>query len=132
MSHMSTKQSKVTKLSPQDLEQLARQLRSQLAMAREQIRLALLRRDTESYAQLAGQVHNSDEEALAGVLVDVNLAEIARETDEARTINAALARIRSGSYGVCVECGEPIDEARLRAYPAANRCLTCQRSREGT
>ena len=132
MSHMSTKQSKVTKLSPRDLEQLARQLRSQLAMAREQIRLALLRRDTESYAQLAGQVHNSDEEALAGVLVDVNLAEIARETEEARTINAALARIRSGSYGVCVECGEPIDEARLRAYPAANRCLTCQRSREGT
>ena len=97
---------------------------------REQIRLALLRRDTESYAQLAGQVHNSDEEALAGVLVDTNLAEIARETQEVRDIDAALARIRAGTYGVCLQCKEPINLMRLQAYPTAKRCLTCQRTHE--
>ncbi len=117
-------------LSAENLEQLTQQLRSQLAAVREQIRLALLRRDTESYAQLAGQVHNSDEEALAGVLVDVNLAEIARETQEVRHIDAALARIRSGSYGVCLQCRQPIGLARLQVNPAAKRCTTCQRTHE--
>jgi len=120
------------KLAGKEIEQLAQQLRSRLAAVREQIRLALLRRETESYAQLAGQVHNSDEEALAGVLVDVNLAEIARETQEVRDIDAALARIRSGSYGVCLQCAEPIDRMRLQAYPTAKRCLACQRTYEHT
>ncbi len=119
-------------LSGKDLERLTQQLRSQLAIVRDQIRLALLRRDTESYAQLAGQVHNSDEEALATVLVDVNLAEIARETQEVRDIDAALARVRSGSYGVCSQCREPIGLPRLQANPAAKRCTTCQRAYERT
>ncbi|MDO8506030.1 MAG: TraR/DksA C4-type zinc finger protein [Candidatus Limnocylindria bacterium] len=39
----------------------------------------------------------------------------------------ALARITSGSYGICVECGRPIARERLEARPQAARCITCQR-----
>ncbi len=35
---------------------------------------------------------------------------------------AALGRIESGTYGTCVVSGEPIEEARLAADPAARTC----------
>lgn len=38
-------------------------------------------------------------------------------------INAALERIKAGTYGICGECGKPIDEKRLEAYPAAKNCV---------
>ena len=40
-------------------------------------------------------------------------------------ISAALARIESGTYGMCESCGQSIDEARLQAMPQAPRCLDC-------
>lgn len=101
-------------------------LRARLAALRAQILSALLRSDAEAYGQLAGQVHDVEEESLADLLVDVNLAEITREVQEVRDIDAALRRILTGSYGVCVQCGAPIAERRLEAYPTAKRCLECQ------
>ena len=38
-------------------------------------------------------------------------------------IDAALARISSGTYGSCDVGGEPISEERLRANPAAMTCI---------
>jgi DnaK suppressor protein len=43
-----------------------------------------------------------------------------------KLIEAALGRIDSENYGVCVDCGEAISPRRLEAIPWANRCLTCQ------
>ena len=37
-------------------------------------------------------------------------------------VNAALARIEEGTYGVCEACGGQIEEARLEADPAAPTC----------
>lgn len=39
---------------------------------------------------------------------------------------AALARVADGSYGLCIACGAPIAEARLRALPTASRCIDCE------
>jgi DnaK suppressor protein len=38
----------------------------------------------------------------------------------------ALDRLREGEYGVCVECGENIAPARLRALPEVRTCVRCQ------
>ncbi len=38
-------------------------------------------------------------------------------------VNAALARIEKGAYGICVKTGKEITEDRLRAYPAAETAL---------
>jgi RNA polymerase-binding protein DksA len=40
-------------------------------------------------------------------------------------IDRALARIESGDYGRCEDCGEQISEARLRVLPAAPTCVDC-------
>ncbi len=39
-------------------------------------------------------------------------------------VNAALAKIEDGTYGVCNVCGEKIEEDRLGANPAAATCKT--------
>jgi len=39
--------------------------------------------------------------------------------DEIRAIRAALQRIEDGSYGICINTGERIPEARLDAVPYA-------------
>ncbi len=38
-------------------------------------------------------------------------------------IERALERIDNGTYGICVDCGQPIPEKRLEAMPWAARCV---------
>jgi RNA polymerase-binding transcription factor DksA len=42
-----------------------------------------------------------------------------------KNIKDALARIEAGTYGVCTQCGEAIEPARLDANPAAETCISC-------
>ncbi|BDG08257.1 TraR/DksA family transcriptional regulator [Anaeromyxobacter paludicola] len=51
-------------------------------------------------------------------LTDVHRREIA-------AIDAALARMESGAYGVCLDCESEIDPKRLHALPYALRCADC-------
>ncbi|CAN5481568.1 TraR/DksA C4-type zinc finger protein [soil metagenome] len=45
-------------------------------------------------------------------------------------VDDALARLLAGEYGACLECGRPIDSARLEARPTAALCIECARMRE--
>ena len=47
------------------------------------------------------------------------------ESAELARVDAALARIDAGSYGVCASCGELIDPRRLEASPYAVQCADC-------
>jgi DnaK suppressor protein len=55
-----------------------------------------------------------------------------RETAELGEIDAALARLSAGTYGVCTGCGTDISPARLHASPDAPRCVHCQEAFEKT
>lgn len=48
---------------------------------------------------------------------------LSRELDE---VNIALQKFENGTYGECEMCGRPIDERRLRAFPAATHDIECQ------
>lgn len=41
-------------------------------------------------------------------------------------LRTALDHLREGDYGTCVECGETIAAARLRAVPEVETCVRCQ------
>ncbi len=43
-----------------------------------------------------------------------------------RAIEDALARVESGTYGICIECEEEISAARLKAVPWTKVCITCK------
>jgi len=50
------------------------------------------------------------------------------ETDalKLRLVEQALQRIKEGTYGVCLECGEEIEERRLEYVPFARYCTECK------
>jgi DnaK suppressor protein len=52
--------------------------------------------------------------------------------EEYNRITQALEKIDDGSYGICVDCNEMIQEKRLKFYPNASRCLACQELYEDT
>ena len=63
--------------------------------------------------------------------------ELGLMTEEGRTIQAiqeAIERLKSGTYGVCMDCNEKIQEGRLEALPYAKLCVKCKakREKEGT
>ena len=45
-------------------------------------------------------------------------------------IDAALARIDEGTYGLCLRCGKPIGQERLEALPWATLCIDDKRKEE--
>jgi DnaK suppressor protein len=70
---------------------------------------------------------------------DVGAKTYEREHELSLTYNArdllvqterALARIESGTYGVCESCGEAIGKARLQAFPRATLCVSCKQREE--
>nr|BAL55717.1 transcriptional regulator, TraR/DksA family [uncultured Gammaproteobacteria bacterium] len=119
-------------LTDQQLNEFKRLLKERYRALREEIRAELLRSDEEQYLELAGRVHDVEEQAMADLLVDLNLASIDRHIQEIRDIDAALIRIAEGSYGICSDCERPIEIERLKAYPTAKRCRACQENYERT
>ncbi len=49
-----------------------------------------------------------------------------RSIQQLELVDAALARLDSGTFGTCVRCGKPIAPARLEALPWAAHCIECQ------
>ena len=109
-----------------ELAHFEHKLRARSSELRGEIRDTLLRADSEQYARLAGEVHDVEDQSLADLLVDINLAEITRDVGELRDVEAALERIHSGTYGTCMRCNGVIDRKRLEIHPTAKRCLPCQ------
>jgi len=119
-------------LTQQQHEDLRNTLNARLQALRLEIRDELLRADEQTYGELAGQVHDRQEESLADLLVDLQLADLDRHIQEVRDIEAALGRMRDGNYGVCSDCGDAIAPQRLAVQPAAQRCQQCQGEFERT
>ena len=58
------------------------------------------------------------------------LAEV--ESRELSNVEAALEKMREGSYGKCEGCNENIPLVRLQALPYATLCIQCQTELEKT
>ncbi len=56
------------------------------------------------------------------------------QTDHERNVlqlvEEALRRVRNGSYGLCQNCEEEIQQKRLEAVPWARHCISCQEKQE--
>jgi len=97
-----------------------------------EIRSDLARSRSDSFGAIAGEAPDSGDEALASLVADTDAAETNRDVRELQELDAAIERIADGSYGECADCGDDIPVARLRAYPGAVRCISCQSVYERT
>ena len=57
---------------------------------------------------------------------EVGLATRELLMERVNRLSAALDRMSKGAYGTCVECGDAISAARLRAMPEVQTCVRCQ------
>jgi RNA polymerase-binding transcription factor DksA len=83
-------------------------------------------------ADLAGAAPDRGDESVATLIADLDHADVGRDLTELRGLEAARTRLADGSYGTCADCGGDIGFERLRANPAAVRCVDCQRVHEKT
>jgi len=81
-------------------------------------------------AGLPRRSEDTDDDAAAETQRERDVADLARLSAELEQVEAALARAATGELGVCPDCGEPIEAARLTASPAALRCTECQKLAE--
>lgn len=55
-----------------------------------------------------------------------NLAVYQRLRHTLSLVKRALEKMDKGTYGICEQCGDAIDPARLKALPYATLCMSCQ------
>ncbi|MDO8285068.1 MAG: TraR/DksA family transcriptional regulator [Rhodoferax sp.] len=99
-----------------------------------EMRAALLAQIAEQRGGVVGRAevaaehfgHPEDSGAQLATERELEFALGEREMAELAAIDAALARIQSGTYGECTDCGTHIAPARLQATPEAPRCIHCQ------
>ncbi len=113
-------------LSESQLALLENKLREQQAELRAEVKEERAESDNERDRRSAREVQDRGDEANTDQWREANAAMIDHHVDEISGIQAALSRVDSGTYGLCVDCGEVIGFQRLQAYPSANRCLQCQ------
>ena len=112
-------------MKPSELDPLRRALEQ-----RRETLLDELKRDATRLRE--AQAGDIDDEAVVDQQVGIDQADLSRDDAELRDIEAARRRLDDGSYGLCVDCGAAIGFERLRAEPAAARCLECQARHEKT
>ena len=92
-------------------------------------------------ADLKGRLTGIDRELARPQSADWEETAVEREGDEVlegiglqgqmeiRQIEATLARVEAGQYGICQRCGEAIAEDRLDLLPFTPLCQTCAAGR---
>jgi DnaK suppressor protein len=90
------------------------------------LKAAMLRAVSRPPTREGGQLADPLEGASSTAQDDVRVALMDLDRLQLAQIEAALARLARGDYGICRACGEAIEMPRLRALPFAQRCAPCQ------
>ena len=97
--------------------------------ARVRERIGALEREFAGIAEAASAGGTDDEHDPEGATLAFERQHTAALLGQAReqlaAVEAALARLAAGSYGICERCGQPVGEDRLAARPAARTCIRC-------
>ncbi len=120
----------MSELTASERDGLAKKLSARKQMMRDEIRTGLAGLRDEKIEDILAGTSDAGDISTANLLTEVSNAEVARDTTELRDIVAAEARMDAGTYGICIDCAEPVPYARLEAYPTAKRCIRCQEIRE--
>lgn len=105
----------------QEFEAVRRKLEQQkqeLLARAAKVRADITRSSGPLDKDFAEQVVQMENDAVLAGIGEATAAELSQ-------INRALAQLDAGTYGLCSQCGQPIDGRRLRALPYSDRCITC-------
>ena len=106
------------RLTQGQLRDLEHELRSERARLARSI---AMREGTDDAPPTVDKVLRGGTQAEGGLAVTLET----RILDRYEMIDSALRRIEAGTYGVCVNCRNPIPYGRLLVMPEAAYCVGC-------
>ncbi len=83
---------------------------------------------------IAQHDHGKDEgdRANTSLAREIDLAQKSRDRALLASVDAALKGISEGTFGMCLNCGQEINNKRLEAIPWVRLCITCQELIDGS
>jgi DnaK suppressor protein len=95
-----------------------------------QRRLGELTGDFREIVEASRSTNADDEHDPEGATIAFERSQVATLVHQARhhltEIDAALARLDAGTYGICERCGRQIPLDRLEVRPIARTCVSCR------
>jgi RNA polymerase-binding protein DksA len=122
----------MAELTKKKIETLRKQLLERQRVLVSEVNEQRSRTAEDGNEDVLGGVGDAGDESVQRMVTDLHLQEAGRDLEELRDIDAALQRMDAGEYGVCEQCGNDIDYARLEVQPTATRCIDCQAQYEKT
>jgi len=109
-------------LTPKQIDSLKKDLLSELSRLERSIAVSEQASEVVELDQTAvGRLSRMS--SLQSQSMAKNLQE--REAVKLASIVDALKRIEAGTYGLCLECGEPVSFGRLSVFPESRECAPC-------
>lgn len=86
---------------------------------------SILRRLADLRPSAAQQHGDEQDVAVATEVQELTLLQRERLQKRALALEAALERVKDGSWGICLACDHKVEPRRLQAAPEAEYCLRC-------
>ena len=80
---------------------------------------------------VAESEHDPIDQVQSMHLREENANQLGRRSRVLAELDRSLQAIAEGTYGICIDCEEPISLRRLETIPWAARCIGCQQRLEG-
>lgn len=113
-------------LSPQQRSEIQGLLTQCIQVLKNEIECELRDSKHDHHVRLANEVHDRGEESFADLLDGISDITLEHHIKELKDYESALENINSRAFGCCADCGEEVGFDRLKAFPAAQRCVQCK------
>ncbi len=88
--------------------------------------LDFLKTQEEVTQQKGDEIDLVESESQSKLLLRFN----GRSNKYIKKLRSTLDRIDAGEFGICADCGAPIENKRLQARPTATLCIHCKEEQE--
>jgi DnaK suppressor protein len=97
-----------------------------LEMRRAELRAGLTKDEKDETGANHDYGKDEGDRANTSIAKEIDAAQASRNRNLLNAVESALNRIKSGTFGDCLNCGQEINAKRLEAIPSVRYCITCQ------
>ena len=108
------------------MDQIRERLEKELKMTATRLREISRPDELEELPASLGSIFDDVDKIQIDQTREMGLMTKGRLVQRANRLVSALKRVEAGTYGECMECGDTIKAARLKALPEVETCLICQ------
>jgi DnaK suppressor protein len=105
--------------------------RKSLEARHRELRIGVAKTQNEMLTAQHDYGKDDGDRANTSLAKELHLGQKSRDRAVLSAVDTALKRIRDGTFGECLNCGQEINAKRLEALPWVRYCITCQELIDG-